>query len=208
MPTVKMVNQDNQPVGELTLSDKVFAAKNNSHLVWEAVHSYLANRRRGTASTKTRGEVSGGGAKPWRQKGTGRARAGSNRSPLWFKGGITFGPKPRDYSWEMPKRMRRQALRCALSAKLADGEMVILDDIKLAAVQTKAMAALLKKISARGRTTLILGEADEKVSMSGRNIPRLRILRSENLNTYDLLDCDRLLLTRAAVTRIEENLNR
>jgi len=208
MPVVKVVNSENQPVGEITLSDKIFAAKVNTHLLWEAVQSHLQNVRRGTSSTKTRGEVSGGGKKPWKQKGTGRARAGSNRSPLWYKGGITFGPKPRDYTWEMPKQARRQAIRCALSAKLADGELTVLDEMTLVAPKTKEMAAILKKVSPEGRATLVLGTPDEKVQLSSRNLKALRVLNPQNINTYDLIDCNRLLLTRAAVTKIEESLSR
>jgi large subunit ribosomal protein L4 len=205
---IKVVNQDNQPVGELSLSEKVFGVKVNKHLLWEAVQSHLQNVRRGTASTKTRGEVSGGGKKPWKQKGTGRARAGSSRSPLWYKGGITFGPKPRDYSWDLPKHARREALRCALTAKLADGELLVLDALKLTAAKTKEMASVLKKLNPAGKTTLVLAEKDEAIRLSGRNLKSLRILNLENLNTYDLLDCDRLLLTRSGVTKVEESLSK
>jgi large subunit ribosomal protein L4 len=208
MPLVKVVNRENQPVGEMTLSEKVFAAKVNTHLIWEAVQSHLANVRRGTASTKTRAEVSGGGKKPWKQKGTGRARAGSNRSPIWTKGGISFGPKPRDYTWEMPKQARRQAMRSALSAKLADGEITVVQDFTLPAVKTKDMVAILKKVSPDGRTTLVLGAPDDTLRLSGRNLKALRILNPQNLNTYDVVDCRRLLLTQSAVTKIEESLNR
>lgn len=206
MPVVKVVNCENQPAGEVTLSDKVFGAKVNRHLLWEAVQSHLANKRRGTASTKTRAEVSGGGAKPWRQKGTGRARAGSNRSPLWIKGGVTFGPRPRDYTWEMPKKMRRQALRSVFSAKVADNEMVVLDELKLTEIKTKVMAGLLKNLKLDGKTTLVMDKRDEKIRLSSRNLADLQILNPENINTYDLVNCDHLLLTREAITRIEEQL--
>ncbi|MEW6517469.1 MAG: 50S ribosomal protein L4 [candidate division FCPU426 bacterium] len=207
MPVLKIVNRENQPVGEVTVSEKVFGAKVNKHLLWEAVQSHLANKRRGTSSTKTRGEVSGGGAKPWRQKGTGRARAGSNRSPLWYKGGTVFGPKPRDYSWLLPQRQRQQALRSALSAKVADGEVVVLDELKLAQIKTKLLAGILQKLNLSGKTTMVLAQADETVRRSGRNIGTLRILNPENINTYDLVNCDHLLLTRDAVNRLEERLN-
>jgi large subunit ribosomal protein L4 len=208
MPVIKVVNQANQPAGEMTLSDKVFGVKVNRHLLWEAVQSHLNNVRRGTVSTKTRGEVSGGGKKPWKQKGTGRARAGSSRSPLWYKGGVTFGPKPRNYDWDLPKQARRQALRCALTAKLADGELMVVDALKLTAPKTKEMAGVLKSLSATGKTTLVLGEKDESVRLSGRNLKSLRILNPENINTYDLIDCDRLLMTRSSVTKVEESLSR
>jgi large subunit ribosomal protein L4 len=208
MPVIKVVNQDNQPVGELSLSDKVFGVKVNKHLLWEAVQSHLQNIRRGTASTKTRGEVSGGGKKPWKQKGTGRARAGSSRSPIWYKGGITFGPKPRDYTWDLPKQARREALRCALTAKLADGELLVLDALKLTAAKTKEMAAVLKKLNPAGKTTLVLDQKDDAVRLSGRNLKSLRIINLENINTYDLLDCDRLLLTRSGVGKVEESLSK
>jgi large subunit ribosomal protein L4 len=208
MPVIKMVNQENQPAGELNLSDKVFAVKVNKHLLWEAVQSHLLNVRRGTASTKTRGEVSGGGKKPWKQKGTGRARAGSNRSPLWYKGGVTFGPKPHDYQWDLPKQARREAIRCALTAKLSDGELLVVDALKLTAAKTKEMAAVLKKLNPAGKTTLVLGEKDDAIRLSGRNLKSLRILNPENINTYDLIDCDRLLITRSGVTKVEESLSR
>jgi len=208
MPSVKIVNQTNQPVGEMTLGDKVFGAKVNRHLLWEAVQSHLATIRRGTAATKTRGEVSGGGIKPWKQKGTGRARAGSNRSPLWYHGGITFGPQPRDYCWELPKKIRQQALRCAFSAKLADNEMVVLDALKLSGIKTKEMAGVLKNLKLSGRTTFILDKVDDTVRLSGRNLESLRILNLQNVNTYDGLDCDHLLMTRDAVTQIEERLSK
>lgn len=208
MPTIKVVNRENQPAGELSLSDKVFGAKVNQHLIWEAINSYLANKRRGTHSTKTRGEVSGGGAKPWRQKGTGRARAGSNRSPLWYKGGITFGPKPRDYSWAMPKKMRRQAICSALSAKLKDNEMVVVDELTFSEIKTKNMAGVLKSLNLDGKTTFVLGERDNNVRLSGRNIKALKIVNPDNINTYDLINCDNLLLTKAAITKIEETLGK
>jgi large subunit ribosomal protein L4 len=208
MPSVKVVNQQNQPVGELALTDKVFGVKVNGHLLWEAVQSQQANTRRGTAATKTRAEVSGGGIKPWKQKGTGRARAGSNRSPLWYKGGITFGPQPRDYTWELPKKIRQQALRCAFSAKLADGEIVVLDQLQLAASKTKEMIGILKTLKLSGRTTFILDKMDDKIRLSGRNLSFLRIINPQNLNTYDVLDCDHLLMTRDAATQIEEKLSK
>ncbi len=204
MPTIKMVNKDNQPSGELTLSEQVFGTKINQHLIWEAINSHLANKRRGTHSTKTRGEVSGGGAKPWKQKGTGRARAGSNRSPLWYKGGVVFGPKPRDYSWDMPKKMRRQAICSVLSAKVKDNVMVVLDELTLGEIKTKAMVAVLKGLNLEGKITFVLGEKDDTIRLSGRNIHNLRILNPDNINTYDLVNCDNLLMTKAAVTKIEE----
>ncbi|MBN1594560.1 50S ribosomal protein L4 [candidate division FCPU426 bacterium] len=208
MPVIKVVNRENQPVGEITLADKIFGAAVNQHLIWEAVQSHLANRRRGTASTKTRGEVSGGGAKPWRQKGTGRARAGSNRSPLWYKGGVVFGPKPRDYTWELPQKMRRVALCSVFSAKVADGQMVVLDELSLPQIKTKDMVRMLNTLKMKGRTTLVMDKQDETVRLSGRNIKSLRILNPQNINTYDVLDCDHLLLTRQAVTQIEERLSK
>ena len=208
MPVLQMVNHENQPAGEIVLSEKVFGRKINRHLLWEATQSHLASRRRGTACTKTRAEVSGGGAKPWRQKGTGRARAGSNRSPLWRKGGVTFGPKPRDYTWELPKKMRSLAMCTALSAKLADQEIVILDELVVAEIKTKKIIQLLKNLKLNGRTTMIPGQADDKLRLSGRNIKSLLILNPQNIFTYGLLDCDCLLMTRAAVTHLEEKLGR
>lgn len=208
MPMVQMVNHENQPAGEISLSEKVFGRKINRHLLWEAIQSHQASRRRGSACTKTRAEVSGGGAKPWRQKGTGRARAGSNRSPLWRKGGVTFGPKPRDYTWELPKKMRRLAMCTALSAKLADKEMVVLDELAVEEIKTRKIVQILKNLKLNGRITLIPGQADDKLRLSGRNIKSLSILNPQNIFTYGLLDCDCLLMTRAAVSYIEENLGR
>lgn len=208
MPVIKVVNRENQSVGEINLSDKVFGAKVNQHLLWEAVQSHMANKRRGTACTKTRAEVSGGGAKPWKQKGTGRARAGSNRSPLWTKGGVTFGPRPRDYTWELPKKMRQTALRSVFSAKVADGEMVVMDELVFPEVKTKDMVKVLKQLNLNGRTTVVMDKQDEKLRLSGRNIKRLQILNPQNLNTYDLINCDHLLLTREAITQIEEKLSK
>ncbi|MCK5240909.1 50S ribosomal protein L4 [bacterium] len=208
MPVIKVVNRENQPVGEMNLSDQVFGAKVNQHLLWEAVQSHMANKRRGTACTKTRAEVSGGGAKPWKQKGTGRARAGSNRSPLWTKGGVTFGPRPRDYTWELPKKMRQVALRSVFSAKVADGEMVVMDELVFSEVKTKDMVKVLKQLNLNGRTTVVMDKQDEKLRLSGRNIKSLQILNPQNLNTYDLINCDHLLLTREAITQIEEKLSK
>ncbi len=206
MPVVQMVNYENQPAGEISLSEKVFGRKINRHLLWEAVQSYQASQRRGSACTKTRAEVSGGGAKPWRQKGTGRARAGSNRSPLWRKGGVTFGPKPRDYTWELPKKMRRLAMCTALSAKLADQEIVILDELAVEEIKTKKIIQVLKNLKLNGRITLVPGGPDDKLRLSGRNIKSLHILNPQNISTHGLLDCDCLLMTSAAVKQIEESL--
>ena len=204
MPTLKVINTENQPVDEVNLSEKVFGLKVNQHLLWEAVKSYLANQRRGTASTKTRAEVSGGGAKPWKQKGTGRARAGSNRSPLLYKGGVVFGPKPRDYSWALPKKMKAKAICTALSAKVADEKVLILDELTLSEVKTKAMLAILKKLDLISKTTLLIEKPERNINLSGRNLKKLQMLNLDNINTYDLLNCDKVVITRAAVNKLEE----
>lgn len=208
MPVIQVVNRENQPVGKLDLSEAVFAAKVEKHVLWEAVQSHLANKRRGTASTKTRADVSGGGIKPWKQKGTGRARAGSNRSPLWYKGGVVFGPHPRDFSWELPKQIRRQAMRGALTAKFSDGSLVVLDELALDQAKTKLMAQVLKNLNLKGRTTLVLDKANETVRRSGQNLKALHVLNPQNVNTYSILNCDHLLMTKAAVSWIEENLSK
>jgi large subunit ribosomal protein L4 len=206
MPTLPILTKENKTAGEKSLSEKVFGAPLNRHLLWEAVRNYMDNHRRGTSSTKTRGEVCGGGKKPWKQKGTGRARAGSNRSPLWYKGGITFGPKPRDYSWQMPQKMKQQALRVALSSKVKDSQFVVLEDLTMAQPKTKEMAGVLKALSLGGRITCVIKNADEKLKLASRNLPNLDLMSTENITTYDVLNCDHLLVTREAVDRLEEKL--
>ena len=206
MPKVSVYNQEGQPVGEIELSDTVFGAEVNEALLHQAVVMYLANQRQGTASTKTRGEVRGGGRKPWRQKGLGRARHGSIRSPIWVGGGVVFGPKPRDYRQAMPKKARRAALRSALSAKVRDGALIVLDDLKLAQPKTKEMAGVLKRLGADRKPLIVLGERDPNVELSARNLPGAGTAQAADINVYQVLAHDPLVLTRAAVAKLEEAL--
>ena len=206
MPKVSVYNQQGQPVGEIELSETVFGAEVNEALLHQAVVTYLANQRQGTASTKTRGEVSGGGRKPWRQKGLGRARHGSIRSPIWVGGGVVFGPKPRDYRLGMPKKARRAALRSALSAKVREGALIVLDDLQLPEPKTKEMAAVLKRLSSDRKPLIVLAERNPNVELSARNLPGADTAQAEDINVYQVLAHDRLVITRAAVAKLEEAL--
>ena len=205
MPKVPVYNLEGKQVGEIELSDAVFAAPINPGLLHQAVVMYEANRRVGTAATKTRGMVSGGGRKPWRQKGLGRARHGSIRSPIWRKGGVVFGPQPRSYRLRMPKKMRRAALRAALSAKLRDGEITVVDRLTVAQPKTREMAAILDKLGVRShRPLLVLAEPDPAVRLSARNLEGVETALAEHLNTRQVLAHGRVVLTVDAVRRVEE----
>jgi len=206
MPKVSVYNQQGQPVGEIELSETVFGAEVNEGLLHQAVVMYQANQRQGTASTKTRGEVSGGGRKPWRQKGLGRARHGSIRSPIWKGGGVVFGPKPREFRQEMPKKARRAALRSALSAKVREGALIVLDDLQLPQPKTREMAAVLQRLSAERKPLIVLGERNPNVELSARNLPGAGTMQAEDINVYQVLAHDRLVVTRAAVAKLEEAL--
>lgn len=204
MPNVAVYNKEGATVGEITLSDAVFGAEVNTGLMHEVVQMYLANQRQGTSDTKTRAEISGGGRKPWRQKGTGRARAGSTRAPNWRHGGVAFGPHPRSYGWTMPKKARRVALRSALSAKLAAGDIIVLDSFNLDAPKTKEVVTLLKALQADRKAFLVLGEPNEIVYKSARNIPGVNVNGAKNLNVYEVLNAGKVILTRDAVAKVEE----
>jgi len=194
-------------VGSIELKDDVFATKVNRHLIWEAVKMQLANRRAGTACTKTRGEVRGGGRKPWPQKGTGRARQGSIRAPHWVGGGVVFGPKPRDYGYLMPKKARKAAVRSALSARVKAGDVLFVDSINLEDHKTKRAVAFLENLGVYGKKVLIIvDEIDFNLDKSTRNIPKVKVLKAEAINTYDLLNADVVLITKDAVPIIEERL--
>jgi large subunit ribosomal protein L4 len=201
----KIFASDGSEKGTAALPDELFGQQVHEHLLWLAVKSYLGNQRQGTAKVKTRGEVSGGGRKPWRQKGTGRARSGSNTSPLWPGGGRAFGPKPRDYRTELPKSQRRQALASALSLKAGENAVVVLESLAFAAPKTREMLETLKRLGlADKRTLLVLGQADENVVRSCRNLPNLRTTLAHQVNPYELLNCDTLLLTRDSLERMTE----
>ena len=203
---VPIYNMEGEQVGELALRDDVFGVAVNPGLIHQAVLMHLANRRQGTHSTKTRGEVRGGGRKPWRQKGTGRARHGSIRSPLWRHGGVVFGPKPREYGWTMPQKQRRLALKQALSSKVGDGDLVVVERLSLAEPKTRVMAAVLRKLKAERKPLIVMAEKDENVILAARNIPGVQLLPANALSVYSVLNSGKLVLTRDAVKRLEEAL--
>lgn len=201
-----VVNPQNEKVDEVVLSEAVFGVPVKGHLLHEAVRWQRARQRRGTASTKGRSEVSGGGRKPWRQKGTGRARAGSNRSPLWRHGGISHGPKPRDWSFRFPKALRRDALRTALSTKIAAREVRILEDLTMDRPSTKTFQSLLKGLGITGKVLVVTSQREEAVEKSARNLPQVKVLLAQGVNVSDVLNADAILFTREALVKVEEAL--
>lgn len=205
MPTIPVYNIQGSQVGEIALNEAVFGAKVNKALLHEAVTMQLASRRLGTSAVKNRAAVSGGGRKPWRQKGTGQARAGSKRSPIWRGGGIVFGPTPRSYAYSLPKKARRQALCAALSSKVESGELIVVEDLSLLGPKTKAMVEILSKIKAE-KPLIVTAQADVNVTKSARNIPGVAIMVSEGINVYDILAHNHLVLTKDAVGKVEEAL--
>jgi len=204
MPKAALYNMQGEQIGEIELNAAVFGAEVNHHLLWEAVKVYLANQRVGTASTKTRAEVRGGGRKPWRQKGTGRARHGSIRSPIWRGGGIVFGPKPRDYRLRLPKKARRQALRSALSAKAAENRIKVIEELRFEEPKTRRFAALLKALNSPRKTLVVLEQADQNVIKSARNLPGVTTMVARDLNPYQVLNHDEILFTRGGIAQVEE----
>ncbi|MCL6454764.1 MAG: 50S ribosomal protein L4 [Alicyclobacillus sp.] len=203
MPKVPVVNMNGEQVGEIELSERVFAAPVREDLMHQVVLSHLAARRSGTHKVKNRSEVSGGGRKPWRQKGTGRARQGSTRAPQWKGGGVVFGPTPRTYELKVNKKVRRQALYSALSSKLDEGKIVVLDNLQLPEAKTKHMAALLQKLQV-GRALFVDAERQETAWRSARNIAGLTYVPANAINVYEILRHDQLVLTRDAVAKVEE----
>ncbi|NLW45517.1 MAG: 50S ribosomal protein L4 [Syntrophomonadaceae bacterium] len=204
MPKVAVYNMAGAQVGEMELSDSVFGIEPNRAVVHQVVKAQLANRRVGTASTKTRGMVRGGGRKPWRQKGTGRARAGSRRSPLWRGGGTVFGPHPRDYSIKLPKKVRRLALKSVLSDKVNNGEIVVLEALSFEEPKTKRIIEVLNALNVFGKALVVTADGDINVTKSARNIPGVKPLRADFINVYDLLAYDKLVITKDAVAKVEE----
>jgi len=200
--TVQVLSQQNQAVGELTLPAAVFNGPVRRHLLYDVVRMQQANRRAGTAATKTRGFVSGGGKKPWRQKGTGRARAGSSRSPLWVGGATIFGPQPRDYSYRLPASARKAALRSALAAKVRDGKLMVLDKIELEAPKTKLFAQVMANLQVEN-ALVVIAERDDALERAARNLPLIKVIRVAGANVYDLLRYDRLIVMRDAVAALE-----
>lgn len=204
MATVKMLNMAGQEAGTIELNDELFGIEPNENAVHEVVKNYLANQRQGTQSAKTRAEVRGGGRKPFRQKGTGRHRQGSTTDPSQIGGGIVFAPKPRDYRYSVPKKVKKLALRSALSAKVADGELIVLDELKMDAPKTKEMAATLKNINAASKALIVTAEKDENVVRSAANIPGVRTVLASNMNVYEIVNYTSFIVTQEAVKKIEE----
>ena len=203
MPKVGLFNKEGKQVGDIELNEAVFGAEVNESAVHQVVVAQLANKRQGTQSAKTRAEVRGGGIKPWRQKGTGRARQGSIRAPQWIKGGIVFAPKPRDYRMSVPKSMKKVAMVSALSSKVADNELVVLDELKFDSIKTKQMVAVLNALELN-KTLVITAESDENVFKSARNIQGVCVMPVNNINVYDLLKYNKVVMTKDAVLKIEE----
>lgn len=203
MPTVGLFNKEGQKVSDIELSDKVFGAEVNKYALHQVVVALLANKRQGTQSTLTRAEVSGGGIKPWRQKGTGRARQGSTRAPQWIHGGIVFAPKPRDYRVSTPKSMRKCAMLSALSSKVLENEMIVLENLELEAPKTKEMIKVLNAFNAK-KVLIVTAEVNENVYKSARNIPGISVIPVNNINVYDILKYENLMITKEAVSKIEE----
>ena len=205
MAVTEVYNTDNEKVGEVELNDALFGLEVKKHILHDIVKMQLANRRAGTACTKTRTEVRGGGAKPYRQKGTGRARAGTNNSPLWRGGGVTFGPKPRDYSYKLPKKVRRLGVRMALSARFSEDNMVVLDGFDLADIKTKQFVEIMKKLNIENGLIVIPGK-NENLEKSSRNVQGYKVIQADGLNVYDILLHRRLVLLQPCLGQLEERL--
>ena len=204
MANVSVFNLEGNEVGTLELNDAVFGVEVNEHLVHMAVVAQLANKRQGTQKAKTRSEVSGGGRKPWRQKGTGRARQGSTRAPQWTHGGIVFAPKPRDYTVTLNKKVKRLAMKSALSSKVQDNEMIVVDSIATEGYKTKKIAEMLKALGSEKKALIVLSEVDAQVIASAANIPGVKTAQVNTLNVYDILNADKFIVVKDAVSKIEE----
>lgn len=204
MPKVALYNVSGKQVGDIELKDDIFGTEINESVLHDVVVMQLANRRQGTASTKTRAEISGGGKKPWRQKGTGRARAGSSRSPLWRTGGIVFGPHPRSYNYTMPKKIKRVAIKSALSSKVQNGNIIVLEELSLQQPKTKDMVEILNNLKIDKKALVVTAGVDTNVIKSARNIPGVTPAFASSLNVYDILNHDKLVITKDAVSKVEE----
>lgn len=204
MANIKVLNMAGKEVGSIELSDAIYGAEVNGAILHAAVRTYLLNQRQGTQSALTRSEVSGGGKKPWRQKGTGRARQGSTRSPQWTHGGVVFAPKPRSYRVSMNRKVKRAALYSALSSKMAANEIIVLDAITAESYKTKVMVDMLKAVGAAKKTLVVLDEANDTVIKSFANIPGVKTVQANMINVYDILNCDTFLMTSGAAGKIEE----
>jgi large subunit ribosomal protein L4 len=205
--TVDVVNSQNQKVGSFEVRDEVFGGRVKTDLIWESVTRQNASERRGTHATKTRADVSGSGKKPWRQKGTGRARVGEIRNPLWRKGGTTFGPQPRSYDYQLPKKVEKGALRAALAQKLRDGHVLVVDALTASAVKTKAAHELLKGLGVNGKTLIVDVAPDENFALSVRNIAGVKLVPSNRVTARDVADTVKVVATRAALERLQEVLS-
>ena len=203
MPTVGVFNKEGNKVADMELNESVFATEVNEYALHQVVVALLANKRQGTQSTKTRSEVRGGGAKPWRQKGTGRARQGSIRAPQWIKGGIVFAPKPRDYRISVPKSMRRVALKSALTSKVIANEMIVMEDLAFETINTKQVTEMIKTLGFK-KMLIVTAKSDEIAYKSARNIAGVTVMPANNINVYDLLKYEKLIMTKDAVSIIEE----
>jgi large subunit ribosomal protein L4 len=205
MPEIDIKDKNNASVGKMEVPDTIFGAEAKAGVLHNAVVNYLANQRQGTHATKTKGLVSGGGRKPWKQKSTGRARAGSSRSPLWRGGGTVFGPQPRDYSYNLPRKAKKSALNAAISGKLADGELIVIEEFGLEKPNTREMVLLLKNLGISGKSTLIVLPAkNDAVFLSARNIPGVKVTRVTDLNPYEVAASSRILFERQAVEMLTE----
>lgn len=204
MPKVNVYNQLGEVVGDIELNEAIFGIEVNEHVVYEVVKNHLANRRQGTQSAKTRAEVRGGGRKPWRQKGTGRARQGSIRAPQWKGGGVVFAPKPRSYRYSIPKKVRRLAMRSVLTSKVLEGELKVLDALTIDAFSTKKAKEILKNLNLETKTIIVLSEGNEKIVKSFANLPKVETVVVDYMNVYDLLRFDNLVIVKDALSKIEE----
>ena len=204
MPKVNVYNQLGEVVGDIELNEAIFGIEVNEHVVYEVVKNHLANRRQGTQSAKTRAEVRGGGRKPWRQKGTGRARQGSIRAPQWKGGGVVFAPKPRSYRYSVPKKVRRLAMRSVLTSKVLEGELKVLDALTIDAFSTRKAKEILKNLNLETKTIIVLSEGNEKIVKSFANLPKVETVVVDYMNVYDLLRFDNLVIVKDALSKIEE----
>ena len=204
MAKIALTNMQGANVGEIELADGIFAVPMNEPVVHQVIVAQLANKRQGTQSALGRTEVSGGGKKPWRQKGTGRARQGSTRAPQWTHGGVVFAPKPRDYSKSVPRKVKRLAMKCALSAKVAGNEMIVLDALSVETPKTREMAKILNNIGATGKTLLVLPGKDETIARVSNNISGLKLAFVNTINVLDIMNCDKFVVVKEAVSKIEE----
>lgn len=204
MPKVAVYNVSGEQVSEIELKDSIFGIEVNEHVLYEVVKNQLANKRQGTQSAKTRAEVRGGGRKPWRQKGTGRARHGSIRSPLWVGGGVVFAPKPRDYRYTLPRKVRRLAMKSALTSKVNSNELIVLDELNLETPKTKEMVSILKNLKVEKKALIVIADKNEAVIRSAKNIPGVETASVNTLNVYDILKYDKFIITKDAVQKVEE----